>query len=91
MKKSIIAIATAAAFLGSASLAATAADTQKGVHVVKTATSYCNKELNAHTRTSLFPNVKTNAKLDTITCHSDTGYDNDHDFGGKDLTKGHAQ
>jgi len=91
MKKSIIAIATAAAFLGSASLAATAAGTQKGVHVVKASTSYCNKNVNAHTRTSLFPNVKTKAKLDTITCHSDTGYDNDHDFGGKDLTKGDAQ
>lgn len=91
MNKSIIALLTSVAFLGTASLAATAADTSKSVHVVKATTSsaqYCNKELNARIRTSLFPNVKTSAKLDTITCHSDTGYDNDHDFGGKDLTKG---
>ena len=56
-----------------------------------TNSGYCDAEANKHRRTSLFPNVKTTAKLDTITCRSDTGYAHDYDFGGKDLTKGKGQ
>ena len=56
-----------------------------------TNSSHCDAEANKHRRTSLFPNVKTTAKLDTITCRSDTGYAHDYDFGGRDMTKGGAQ
>ena len=90
MKKLIVAV-MAVAIAGTSSLTAIAAGTNHNINVVKATTTYCNNQLNEHRRTSLFPNVKTSAKLDTITCHADTGYDNDHDFGGKDLTKGDAQ
>lgn len=56
-----------------------------------TNSGHCDAEANKHRRTSLFQNVKTTAKLDTITCRSDTGYAHDYDFGGKDLTKGKGQ
>lgn len=90
MKKLIVTV-TAVAIVGTSYFTANAAGTYSNINVAKETTAYCNKDLNEHRRNSLFPNVSTSAKLDTITCHSDTSYDNDYDFGGKDTTKGDTQ
>lgn len=60
-------------------------------NIVKATGRYCDADLNQHRQTSLFPDVKTAAMLDSITCHSDTGYINDYDFGGKDEAKGDSK
>lgn len=88
--KNILSSLLSGALIATACLTANAADNQPR-HIVKATSGYCDATVNQHRRTSLFPNVKTTAKLDTITCHADTGYDNDHDYGGKDMTKGDAQ
>lgn len=89
MKKVLSTMLALTVMVGSGTFA-NAAQKQKLLNANKSHVSYCDKELNKHRRMSLFQ-TNSEVKLDTISCHSDTGYDNDHDFGGKDLTKGDAK